>query len=730
MNIFKNRPLATCCFVFLVTFYFCGFLPFLVKVFLSLIAVIIGILFMRRKAYVSVLALIFILSSAYGAWFYDSHISRAENVNDGLSEFKVIDIGYCNEDIAYVDGKDASGFKYHYTINDPPDIRCGDILKGYIRYSEIKNNDDYDTKQYYNSKDMWLEAEVDSPEIIGHKDNFIISVTERIRSYCIRSFEKHTDKSTSGILSALSVGDKSNIDESVRLDFKRSGVSHVIAISGMHLSIIMGTIGVITYYLAVPFKFRKVLIMLMCVSYMFIAGLSTSVIRAGIMFIMVALADLVGEESDPFTSLMISVSLIIIFSPCSVFDIGLILSFTSTFGIVIMLEHYMGMPKSRHRPFSQKLKDLLFASVLTSVSALALSFLPLIKYFNSISLISVPANLLIAPIVTLLLMAIPVFLLLSPIPYAGGILGVLLEYVTMLFVKIVEFLSSLPFSSVSLEYPFVKYTYIAILVGAALIFVIRKHYTFLFPYLCWFLTFCILLIFFNIPLLSSIDVVFYSDYSSDAIFVKNLKGNIYFDMSTGSEAAEKRAFGEIGDRLYANEIDYWVVTNYTDDLHLCADEMMNSYYIRNVYLPKPYDDISYYVSKELEYYAAKEKVKVVYYNYGVDFEIGNIEVNIYTPIWFETNNVYIPSLELRYGEREIFYAGRGYFEEREPRDDYDVLFLGDCGSKRNLKPVDELRFDEGIAAHGVKIKPGPLCGRLRRLTPNIRYVKLRMKNIY
>ncbi|MBR6514286.1 MAG: ComEC/Rec2 family competence protein [Clostridia bacterium] len=729
MKIFENTPLAHCCFIFICLFCFGAYIPLAIKIMVILCAVIATVLLFSKRRYIAMLMAVVAISFAFGIYFYDIHINNAVDAEDGISEFRITEIQFCDDSVAYLDGKADTGYKYHYTVNNPPEIKVGDILRGDVRYEIIAESDDFDTERYYNSKDIWLNVTVDNVEIVGHKSNILLNTIKTIREYCIRCFEKYTYEDTVGLLSALSIGDKSKLDPSITRDFGRAGLSHVLAISGMHMSVIMGAVALLGRLLHLNRRLRSSVIIGLCIGYMMISGFSSSVVRAGVMFILMSIAVIIGVESDALTNLMVAVTAIIIFSPCSVFDIGLILSFTSTFGIVVIVGEYMNKI-SRDDGIILGAYKYILISVLTSVSALAFSFLPLLVYFDTVSLISVLSNLIIAPIVSLVLVLIPVFLSISFIPFAGRCLGFVLSYITEVFIWVVEFLSSIRFSVAVLDYPFIKYTFIAILAGVVIAFLIKKRYALIMPYLCWFVTFCVLIACWNIPLLDSCEVIMYSEKSSDAVFVKTLGGNIYFDFGSGSYSSEQRAFDTLEDRFYSVDIDCWVVANYTDGLYTCANELMNQRYIHYIYLPEPYDSESYYIAEELEYYAAKENVDIVYYDYNDILELNGLSVTMYYPVWFEDSDVYISSMKLCYGTRELFYAGRGYFDHRDADAEYDILFLGDCGSKRKLQNLPDISATYTVVGDSVDFSSENVDGYLRMLSPNTRYIEYRMKNIY
>ena len=730
MGIFKNRPLALSCFVFVLVFFVCSLLPSVFILFLLPVTAVSFVVLFRKNTLYAVICIIVAFGCIFGYCYFEIYVSGATQVDDGVSVFEVVDIQYSSDAVVYADCIDDSGYKYHYTINNSPEIYIGDILKGDVKYKEIQNSDGFDSVKYYNAKNIWLEAEVESPDVIGHNNSIIRSSVGSIRDYCHGSIEKHTEPEVVGILSALSLGDKAMVDDSVIRDFSRSGLSHVMAISGMHLSVVMGLIAVICESLSIDPRIRSLIITVLCVCYILIAGASSSVLRAGVMFIIMSAGSFFRRRSDSLTNLMLAVALIIIFSPSSVFDIGLLLSFTATFGIIVIVGNFIKKKERGNRKTSRKVFDWVIISVITSVSAQAFSFIPMIVYFDSISLLTIISNLIISPIVTLLLLILPIFLGFAWVPFLGSGIAVALEFVTTVLTEAVGFISSIPYSVISLDFPFVSYTYIAIAVGIAAVFFIRKRLSLIIPFLSWLVTISVCFGVYNITLISNYEFVFYSYASSDAVFMRNSGGCVYFDLSNGSKTAESRAYEVLEKELCTSELDSWVITVYTDDIHEQAYDLMNEYYIRKIYVPEPYDKTSYYVARELEYYAGLESVDVIYYKYDKNIDICGADVSVYDPVWFENNDVSISALNISFGERDVFYAGRGYFDHYDSEMRYDVLFLGENGSKRKLVNKPDMYVTKAIIAEGITYSSDNIDGTIRRLSENTRYVKLRLKNIY
>lgn len=706
MNIFKNRPLAFLCAVYITTFFISFYISSRVKAVIIAVDIIVGAFLIVKRKYLSAVCICMMLALLYGYLYFDVYVDNVKALagSETNVSFEVVSISFINDDIAYLDGKlitedGNNNTVCHFTASRPGDIKTGDILNADVKFTDIVCVDGFDAEQYYHSKNIWIEGKIESPVVTDHSKHPIRNMIEAIREYCSRSFSKYTDEGTAALLNALSIGDKSGIDDSVRRDFRRLGLSHMLAISGMHLAVIMGCITAFTDILRLNKRICSVIVSLLCFSYIFISGVAASVVRAGIMFILMSLATLVRRKGDSLTNLFVTVFLIITVSPSGIFDVGLILSFTSSLGIIVIVGSFMRSERSENGPMLlRKAGMVLITPILTTLSAMGLSFIPLIGFFDEVSLVSVISNICLIPFITVLLFILPCFLLVSFFPLLPALIGVYLDLVVYIIYRIVEVLSAIPNASINLNYPFFPYTFIGFGIGAVAVFVIRKRNAYIMPYLCWFLALCVCVISYNFSFGNASDVVFYSESGSDSILIRNGASSVYLDLGRGSNAAQKRAFNCIDDELYTKEINAWIITCYSNDAVHNVSDYLNEYYVRNIFIPYPENAYYELCAEEIKYYADKENVDIYYYRYGEEFTCNKNLYTVYSPITFDDSSVMIPSVDVRCNGETVSYYGCGYFDHGEARGDCDYLYLGEKGSKRKQKNSPAINAEYAVIA--------------------------------
>ena len=194
------------------------------------------------------------------------------------------------------------------------------------------------------------------------------------------------DTYSGGLLSALLIGEQSYLEPGLKSQFKMIGVSHILALSGMHMAIICLGLGKMLDTLGVKRKLRCTIVIIFTLLYMAFTGFSSSVTRAGIMLILSSLLYILSRSHDSVTSLFISVSIIVLIEPYSIFDVSLWLSAFATLGVITACEAYSEYDKDKN--VFIRLFRYIFISLLSSLFAICATLLLSHVYFGRISIIA------------------------------------------------------------------------------------------------------------------------------------------------------------------------------------------------------------------------------------------------------------------------------------------------------------------------------------------------------
>ena len=227
-----------------------------------------------------------------------------------------------------------------------------------------------------------------------------------VNSYLSARLKNTVGGDAGRLASAMLLGDKSSITSEMYRDFSRSGISHYLAVSGLHVSIITGIVAFILINLRVKRSLRNILLILFAVGYLLILGFPVSAVRSVTMLTIVFLAYSLGDNSDTLNSLGIAASLILVTSPSAVFDKSFILSFCATLGIAAFLPVLASLPHKfkkdgKEEKRQSKLRKLLFtilSAVMTTLSAVSATLLPSALMFGETSAYSLITNLILAPV--------------------------------------------------------------------------------------------------------------------------------------------------------------------------------------------------------------------------------------------------------------------------------------------------------------------------------------------
>ena len=280
----------------------------------------------------------------------------------------------------------------------------------------------------------------------------------RLREAGLNRIGDYFSADTAGFARALLLGDKHDLSYVRMTDFKVTGISHVVAVSGLHLSILFG----IVYILAGKRRIFTVLLGIPC-ALLFAAavGFTPSVTRAALMLTVFMGALAFDREYDPPTALAIAVLLMLLHNPLVITSVGFQMSVGSVAGIFCFYRPvrdwiWERMPKSEKKKARNRISRALTASVSVTLSATAISAPLAACYFGAFSLIGIVTNLLVIQVISVIFWGVLAVCLTAGIPVLPGLIaggtGWLIRYV----LGISHLLGSLPNAAVYTESPYIS----------------------------------------------------------------------------------------------------------------------------------------------------------------------------------------------------------------------------------------------------------------------------------
>lgn len=280
-------------------------------------------------------------------------------------------------------------------------LEYGDLIeiKGEYSAPEVaRNYKGFDYSQYLKTLNIYGTIKVEESKIINKNQlsPILISINN-IKEKMIDNANRNMPKRTANLLLGILIGERDNIQEDIIESFRTANLSHILAVSGAHTSyIILG----ITYLISkskTPKRIGYIITIINLLIFIIITGASYSVVRACIMAIVVIGAKICYRKENFFTSICISLIIILIQNPFAINDIGLKLSFMGTAGIVIF-------NKSITNFFIKlKIKQKIAEALSVTFSA-QLMIMPItILNFNTISLTFFISNILASPLLGIII---------------------------------------------------------------------------------------------------------------------------------------------------------------------------------------------------------------------------------------------------------------------------------------------------------------------------------------
>ena len=354
-----------------------------------------------------------------------------------------------------------TGTKITVSVADYNDwsIIPGDVLeiRGKIYYPDHRRNTgEFDSISYSKGENNHGAIRADKSCIISKSSNKLIKSIHSIRCSLLTKADEYLEPGYSAMVKALIAGDRSTMASSDKEAFKRSGVYHIVAISGLHLNIFIIAFSYFISSLKLK-RLKKSLLMLsvcgMVGAFVLVfTGFGLSVVRAFVMLIISIGSSIFARKYDSKNSLVMATAIIMTCVPCSFYNIGFLLSVLSTLGVLISVD------------IVNRLKEIKRFSRLASISAIltlitsavcALVTLPVTaSSFGYLSVYSFLANLIILPLMAPALGLSIVFAIaaLTGLSSIAGFAAYPLTGILHLILTVSGFVSSLPHATLNL-YP-------------------------------------------------------------------------------------------------------------------------------------------------------------------------------------------------------------------------------------------------------------------------------------
>ena len=285
----------------------------------------------------------------------------------------------------------------------------------------------FDSRQYYLIRGY--EGQLKRAHITGVSRGYdhVSDALRRVRDRAFSIFLENMTSEDAGLVAAMTLGDKTGLESDIKELYQRVGISHVLALSGLHIASVGLAVLSLLKRTGLPSPVCSVVSFLLIMTYAVMTGLATSTVRAMVMFGLFCLASLIGRTYDLLSAASVSALVILLFDPYYVYDTGFLLSFGAVCAIACIYPMLENLPSvirkyasgrrgasgseavfgnimASRKSLPKKISVKLYQSVCVSLSVM-IATLPVIgKSFMQVAVWSVIINLLVIPLMGLVLL--------------------------------------------------------------------------------------------------------------------------------------------------------------------------------------------------------------------------------------------------------------------------------------------------------------------------------------
>ncbi len=444
----------------------------------------------------------------------------------------------------------------------PTSLNIGDRITAKVVAGEPESSGGrYDEKMSYLSEGIFViytSEDESGLQIVGTADEGDVRLFFARLNDKLSSILTNTVKGDEGNLaSALLLGNKDLLSSRITRDFRRVGASHILALSGMHMSLIMGALSLLLVRFIPKSAPRAVVLSFFALLYLALTGFSVSATRSVIMLLIVYLSWMISAEADSLTSLSIAGFVILLVSPGAVADAGFWMSFASTLGIIVYIPPINEFLKKRISKRGCKLKRILHKGMNSFISAVATSvaaIMPLVIvmciFVKEISVFSILSSLVLSVPTAIMIILSLLLLPFYQVPYISEAIIYVIRMAARIMIDFCAHFSQYEDIVISLNYPFAAV--MAIVLGVTLLvsFVSKKFNPFvtLAPFAVCILVCLGTVLVYERANEDNLKVAYINtSSSSDMIVMSNEREAVICDISNGSVTSYQYALDEINE---------------------------------------------------------------------------------------------------------------------------------------------------------------------------------------
>lgn len=333
---------------------------------------------------------------------------------------------------------------------DIPSIKYGDSLyiEGEFKQpEEARNYKGYNYKQYLKTKKIIGTVELEKAKILKSSNGSFI---HNIQKYIRDTINGTLTDEEGNLLLAILLGDKDKLSEDIQESFKTSNLSHMLAVSGAHVSYIVLGLTYILQNSIIGKKNGKIVCIIFLLIFMAITNFTPSVTRACIMAVLTLFSGIIYRKSDVYTNISVAALITLIFNPYSLLDLGFQLSYGGTIGIIIFIKRIQ--EKKSNSKVINYIKQMALVSIYANII-----IIPIMMYhFNTVSFTFIISNIMASPILGIIVITGLLFIITSiTVKPLTRLIAIFIKPILSILIKISQICSKLPFSNILVVTPYI-----------------------------------------------------------------------------------------------------------------------------------------------------------------------------------------------------------------------------------------------------------------------------------
>lgn len=511
-----------------------------------------------------------------------------------------------------IDGISVQGYAVLETDGDigalPYDtVTCDGRIVEYESYGSDDN------ESYARSKDIQMLIVTDGGHAIAdNKDTFRYFIY-RIRGKIELALGRVCVSDAGSFAMAVMFGARDGMSQLLDRDFSAVGITHLLAVSGSHFSALSAALVFFLERVNFAKRWRIIPIFVFTVLFSALSGFSGAVLRAAVMAMFALVLRFFGYRPDPFIALFFSGAAICLFKPYTVFDIGFLLSFFATLGLLLQL----GQLKLGDRFSNTVVKALsVLWESLKLTAAATLFTLPIIIFgYGTLSVLCLPINVIAGPIVTVAMFLAIAMTAVCCVPVLGKAVASVFDIYYRGIAKGIDAVAANSDTSFSMKAPFVVYSLVlscCLYVLFRLLWVRKRLMAFLPLALA---TVCIVIgnVAYGVTADSRCSAAVVSENGNECVVLNTGGKTLICDIGSGSKDVPLCAVELAFDSFYVTDIDGFLLTDYYTKHISMLGKLMRNYYVRTVYLPYPQNTDEESISRSICKFAERYGSRVGFY---------------------------------------------------------------------------------------------------------------------